>query len=46
MDVRKAKDCANSSYMWSSLMPRKKVVDSVSYFRVGDGLSIDVAFDT
>lgn len=40
-----AKDFVNSSYMWSSLMIGKKVVDSRSYFRVGDGLSIDVVHD-
>lgn len=30
---------------WSSLKARKRVVDSDSYFKVGDGSLIDVAID-
>lgn len=36
---------ANSSYIWQSLMARKKVVDMGSYFLVGDCYLINVAFD-
>lgn len=45
VDAKEATDCINSSYIWGSLMAGKKVVDSGTYFKVGNGLMINVAYD-
>lgn len=44
-DAKNAPNYVNSSYVWSSLMAGKRVVDMATYMRVGDGLSIDVVPD-
>ena len=41
-EASKALKGSNPSYLWSSLMDGKRVIDQGAYWRVGDGKSIDI----